>query len=318
MKLAFLFLIILFASGIVGQDKPKLIGEIEFFGTSGIDVNKLRAALPFHEQDRFTGETFAEKFESAGIAVKQVTNQWPTDLTNVCCDERGNWVIFIGLAGKSIRYNPPPKGQARLPQNILNLYDRFIKVIMENVQQGAAAEEYATGYALSAYAPLRSIQLEMRAYALRHETLLREVLANAADEKQRIVAAEVRASRDSVGGVRNNATRALIVLAESNAKVAGEIPAGNFIELLLSGAWTDLNKAGSLLDFITKNRNEEILRQLRRREVLDRLIEIARWRSHGTPARYILGRIAGIEESRLKQLVAAEQLETIIDALPVK
>jgi len=332
MKRCLLSLIILLASGAAGQDKPKLIGKIEFFGYAGIDINKLRAALPFHEQDSFIGETFEAQLEPTGAAVKELTGHWPTDLANVCCEDRGNRVIFIGLAGKPTRYNPPPKGHTRLPNQMLKLYDQFIKFNYESVQQGTADEDDSKGYALSSYPPLRSIMLKFRTYALKHGSLLREVLETAADERQRITAAEllgyagqsqsqlgalVHASQDSNSGVRNNATRALIVLAKSSPKVASGIPATSFIELLLSGTWTDLNKASNLLNLISKRRNKEILAQLRRREVLERLIEIARWRSHGEPARYILGRVAGIDESRLEQLVVTKQVEVIIAALRV-
>ncbi|HEY0320837.1 MAG TPA: HEAT repeat domain-containing protein [Pyrinomonadaceae bacterium] len=334
MKRYLLLIVILLASGAFGQDKPKLIGEIEFFGYSGIDQNKVRAALPFHEQDTFSLETSAKKLEQVGEAVKQVTGQWPTDVANVCCDAQGNWIIFIGLSGKTIRYNPPPTGATtRLPEKIIKLYERFIKVNLEGVQKGAYAEDDSKGYALAEYPPLRSIQLEMRAYAVNHEVLLRAVLANSSEDGQRIVAAEllgysqqsrsqiaalVKASQDSNDTVRNNATRALIVLAKSSTKIATEIPAAGFIELLLSGTWTDLNKVSNLLNFMTKSRDSEMLAGLRRREVLDRLIEIARWRSHGEPARYILGRIAGIDESRLEQLVKTGQVEVIINELKGK
>jgi hypothetical protein len=265
--------------------------------------------------------------------IKQATGRYPTDLANVCCDKRGNRVIFIGLAGKSTHYNAPPKGHTRLPDNILSLYDQSLKLIDEYAQQGATAEDDSHGYALAAYPPLRSVQLQLRAYAVGRGAYIREVLERAADERQRTVAATllgyarqsqsqltalVRAGQDSSDSVRNNATRALIVLARSSPKVAGEIPARNFIELLLSEKWTDLNKASNLLNFISKSRKRELLAQLRRPEVLDRLIEIAHWRSHGEPARYILGRVAGIDESRLEQLIATRQVEAIIDALRVK
>jgi hypothetical protein len=331
-KVAALLLLIIFllAPGASGENQPKLIGEIEFFGYSRIDVNKVRAALPFQEKDPFTLETFGEKLEPAREAVKQVIGQAPTDISPVCCDDQGNWIIFIGLSGKTARYNPLPRGAARLPENILKLYDRFIKINMEGVQKGDFNEDRTTGYALSAYPPLRSIQLEMRAYAVGHEALLRDVLESSSDERQRIVAAQllgyarqsrsqiialVRATQDSNGMVRNNATRALIVLAESNPEIARGIPAEGFIELLLSETWSDLNKAGGLLKAITKSRDAKVLAQLRRREVLERLIEIARWRSHGEAARYILGRIAGIDETRLEQLVRTGQVKVIIHEL---
>ena len=325
-----LLIIISLAYGASGQDKPKLIGEIEFFGYSRTDLNKLRAVLPFHENDRFDLETFGEKVEQAREAVKQVTGQSPTDLMPVCCDDRGDWIVFIGLSGKATRYNPLPRGTTRLPDYTLKLYDRFIKVLFEGVQQGDFREDRSTGYALSSYPPLRSVQLEMRAYAVGHYRLLRDVLETSADERQRTVAAQLigyarqsksqiaalaRAAHDANGGVRNNATRALIVLAESNPKLAREIPAEGFIEMLLSGTWTDLNKSSGLLDSITKGRGAKVMAQLRRREVLDRLIEMARWRSHGDAAKYILGRVAGIDESRLGQLVRTGQAEVIINEL---
>lgn len=326
-----ILIISLLASGAFGQDKPKLIGEIEFFGYSRSDLNKVKAALPFHEKDGFNGETFADKVGQAREAVKRVTGRAPTDIATVCCDDQGNRIVFIGLSGKTIRYNRQSSGRSRLPDNILNLYDRFINVLMEGVQKGASTEDRSKGYALAAYPPLRSIQLEMRAYAVGHEALLRDVLETSADDRQRIVAAQllgysqqsksqiaslVRASQDSNETVRNNATRALLVLAGSSEKVAMDIPAEGFIELLLSGTWTDLNKASYLLDSMTKSRNVKLLGQLRSREVLDRLIEMARWRTgYGAPARYILGRIAGIDESHLKQLVTTGKVEVIINQL---
>jgi hypothetical protein len=329
-----LLIILLLSPAAFGQDQPKVIGEIEFFGYSGIDLNRVKASLPFHERDPFSIQAFAEKEVQAGGAVKQAIGRAPTDIAPVCCDDEGNWIIFIGLSGKTIRYNHPPGSPARLPENILNLYERFTNLLMEGLQKGSFAEDSSQGYALAEYAPLRSVQLEMRAYAVGHEALLRDVLENSSEDQQRIVAAMllgyapqsrsqisalVQASRDSNSTVRNNATRALIVLAKSGSKVAEEIPATDFIELLLSGTWTDLNKASSLLDPLTKSRNAKVLAQLQKREVRERLIEMARWRvGHAEPARYILGRIAGIDESRLKQLVASKQVDEIIDAVRVK
>ena len=321
----------LLASTAFGQDKPKLIGEIEFFGYAGSDLQKIRAALPIHEQDAFSLEAFAEKAEQTRAAIKKVTGQAPTDVAPVCCDDGGNWIIYIGLAGKPARYNPPPKAATRLPGNALDLYDRFIKALMEGMQKGETTEEHSQGYALATYPPLREAQLAMRAYAVAHEAIVREVLKTAADDKQRIAAAEllgyapqsraqiaalVYANQDSNELVRNNAIRALVVLANSNPKVASEIPAAGFIELLLSGTWTDLNKASNVLSVLTRNRNARLLAAFGRREVLARLIEMARWRpGHAEPARFILGRLAGIDEPRLQALVNAGKVEAIIDEL---
>lgn len=326
--------IILLVPAAFGQDQPKRIGEIEFFGYSGSDLKRIRAALPFHEQDDFSIESFGGKIEQAGEAIKTVTGQTPTDIAPVCCDDQGNWIIYIGLSGKPTHYNPLPKGTTRLPENVLNLYERFIKIVMEDVQKGDNAEDHSQGYALSTSPPLRAVQLEMRAYAVGHEALLRKVLETSADDKQRIAAAELlgyarqsksqlatlaRANQDRNDKVRNNAIRALLVLADSSPKIAREIPAASFIDLLLSGIWSDLNKASGLLFILTRKNNATLMASLRRREVLDRLIEMARWRTgHGEPARTLLGRIAGIDERRLGQLVKTGQVEAIIHELERK
>src|SRR5437763_203836 len=112
-------LLLLLAHATFGQDKPKLIGEIEFFGYSGIDLNKVRAALPFHEKENFTEEVSVESLEHLANAIKHVIGQFPTNEANVCCDSQGNWIIFIGLSGKAILYNRPPSGRIRLPQKAL-------------------------------------------------------------------------------------------------------------------------------------------------------------------------------------------------------
>jgi len=126
----------------------------------------------------------------------------------------------------------------------------------------------------------------------------------------------VWASHDVDDGVRNDAIRALGVLAASGPKVAKQISHEGFIEMVSSGSWTDRNKAGFLLKELSARRDPKLLGQLRSR-ALDSLIEMARWRNRGHAdfARILLGRIAGIEESHLQQLVDAGQVDQIIQAL---
>ena len=327
-----LMMVLLLGASAPGQDQSKRIGEIEFFGSAGIDVNKIRAVLPLREGDDFDIETAGEKITRALEAVRQMTGHPPTDIAPTCCDDQKNWIIYIGLAGKATKYNPHPKGTSRLPVSVIRLYQRFMSALGVAVQKGAAGEDRSKGYALSEDPALRATQLEMRGFAIPNEALVRKVLATSASDEQRIAASEVlgfarqsgaqlmalaHASRDSNSTVRNNATRALLVLAASNPKPAAtQIPPGTFVELLLSGTWTDVNKSSSLLSFVTQNIKPKVLAQLRTREVQERLIEIARWRTgHAQAARLILGRLAGIDEERLQQLVSAGQVETIIHQL---
>jgi hypothetical protein len=110
--------------------------------------------------------------------------------------------------------------------------------------------------------------------------------------------------------------RALAVLAESSQRVAAQIPAGDFISMLNSGIWLDRNKASFLLTALTRQRDPEVLAQLRNR-ALPALIEMARWRSsgHAYAARLLLGRVAGLHEDKLQELIAAKGVDEIINAV---
>jgi HEAT repeat protein len=171
----------------------------------------------------------------------------------------------------------------------------------------------------------------MRDYALEHSNLILEVLESSSDGRQRSIAATLlgyaaqskrqiaalaHASQDANNEVRNNAVRALGVLARSDPKLAAQIPAEEFIPMLHSGAWTDLNKGSLLLDQLSVARDTKLLSELRE-QALDALIEMARWRSpgHSYAARMIIGRIAGIEEKRLEEIVEKGEVQAILDAL---
>src|SRR3954465_6564108 len=124
-------LLLLSSHNALDQDRPRLIGEIEFFGYAGIDQEKVRAALPFHEQESFVGEEYAAKEEQARAAVIRVTGRASIRINAVCCDQRGNEAIFIGLSGKTISYNPKPHGRIRLPEKVTDMYARFMQSLME-------------------------------------------------------------------------------------------------------------------------------------------------------------------------------------------
>ena len=107
----------------------------------------------------------------------------------------------------------------------------------------------------------------------------------------------MQASRDSNAGVRNDATRALGVLLQSSPALAAQVLAATFIEMMLSGIWTDRNKSCSVLEPMSMARDPQLLARLRA-EALDPLIEMARWRSEGHSSRgkMVLARIGGAKE----------------------
>jgi hypothetical protein len=316
---------------LLAQGKSMPIGEIEFFGSAGYKIDRIRAALPIHERDNIPEESMEAKLALLRGAIEELAGHAATDVSVVCCDAHGQWMIYIGLGGRNsneVPHNPVPTGSVRLPESIVKLYREKMDALGNAVQNGSATEDDSKGYAVMADPKLRAKQLEGRDYAVGHETLLRQVLETSSEAQQRLIAADllgyanqskeqiaalVRASRDADEGVRNNAARALMVLAR--VKAPG-IPAENFIEMLSSGSWSDRNKSGFLLLELTRGRDPELLAAIRA-DALDALIEMAQWRNsgHAEAARMILGRIAGIEEKRLQTLSDKGQVDVIVRAI---
>lgn len=170
----------------------------------------------------------------------------------------------------------------------------------------------------------------MHEYAVTHERTIESALQACGKPEHRRAAAEllgyankseaqiidlVHASHDADESVRNNANRALWVLATSDPKTASEIPVDGFIEILNSAVWEDRNKAGLLLMVLTRSRPPHLLKRLRT-EALPSLIEMARWRNAGHAYAYkvMLGRIVGFDDARIELLIQNGKVEEIIAA----
>lgn len=313
------FLSVLWLGLAAGQLEQIPIGFIDFYGLNGLDADHLRSVLTVRTGDPLKWPQTRDQIQRE--LTKEVGRPF-THFSPVCCDKQGRLMLYIGFAtnGEAVP-RTRPKGDAQLPAELTTLYSEFIAVLPEALKNAPGLpEDYSKGYSLSSYAPMRAIQMRMRAAALANEALLLRVLAGAADDRQRIaaahlagytrhsalqVAALVDASMDANESVRNNATRALGVLAAPPLFARG-IPAESFVGKLNSPVWSDRNKALMLLTSLTRERDPKLLSALRR-HALPALIEMARWQNpgHSGGAIRLLGRIAGIEESTLEKL--AEQ-----------
>lgn len=313
------------------QAAAAVIGDIEFFGYKGIDVSRIRKALPVRE-----GDVYSESVKTAiRRAILMELGTEPSDVVAICCDDQGNRLVFIGLPGLSSRafaYLQEPKGKVQLPASMLDLYKRLDLELEAAIQRGgeAAEEDDSQGYALSKDPGLRELQLSVRRWAVKNERTLVRVLESSSHVRHRQVASDalgyglqsdqqiralVHAARDADNEVRNNATRALGVLVRANARLADKIPAETFIEMLNSGRWSDRNKAAALLDGLTGRRNTQLLAGLRL-QALDSLLEMAAWRrpSHAFFVRRILGRVAGLPEDRIYELAQNGPVEILLEA----
>src|SRR5688572_16475288 len=320
-----LLILFSFCGVAVAQDRmpPAKVEAIYFYGLGGRDGEPLKAALPFRVGEKFSDPIkLYETRPRVEEAVKRVTGLAAADVSYVSPGGE-KWFVYVGVAGGSVepfRYNPVPNGAVRLPKDAIALIKAADEAFMNAMRRGNVREDDSQGYALSADdQELRAKQMAMREWAVRNEAAIFPVLRSSGDVKHRQAAAHllgyakrsrrqiaelVRASRDEDETVRNNATRALLVIANSDETAAATIPADGFVEMLNSGEWTDRNKAAGLLLQLTRRRSPRLL-SLIRRTSLESLIEMAGWATdHAQAARTILGRIAGIWESELERMVA--------------
>lgn len=314
------------------SDEKTTIANINFFGYGHLDVAKLRSVLPIQPGESIKQSEWSTYRSRINEAIKSKTGKPPTDVELLCCDDHGNSMIYIGLAGTSsvaVQHKSAPAGRSRLPAAALKLSRETEEALNKAVYAGRIQEDHSNGYALSTDPELRAKELEIREYALANEAPLRTVLLSSADAEHRAIAAQflgylnvsarqiadlTEASRDPYEGVRNNAVRALGVIAGSSQQRASMIRPKPFIALLKSDKWVDRNKGAWLMISLTESRNPKLLEQLRK-EAMDALVEMARWHfvGHASSARRLLGRIGGIEEARLNAMIDS-QAEAIISA----
>jgi hypothetical protein len=254
-------------------------------------------------------------------AVEEVTGKRATDVAPVYYQQ--SWTAYIGLPGTSSHattYNPTPSEKTELPQTLIKTYSDTMDANVHALQTGLPEDRQK-------YDKLRE---EAKEQAKDLTDQLMHVLAASSDVIQRRVAAHClglvahtqeqinalsTASSDEDAGVRNDAVRALSVIAYDNPETAKLIPAAEFIKLLNSGTWTDRNKGGFVICALIKNRDRKLIEALRR-QALPALKEIAGWDpGHAFPALKIIGVIANIPDDKLNQLIASGRHQEILDAL---
>ncbi len=333
MKILVLIVILTAAAPAFAQNESVTIRAIDFYGVDGLSLNLIRAALPLREGDQLSRDSKDKMVARLREAIKRATGREPSDVASVCCDDRGRLMMYIGLGGSvgKTLYNPLPRGSARLPTTAIKVHREAERAWLNAIEAGVSGEDDSQGYALSTDAQTRTRQLAVHDYVARHSAIVRRVLASARDVEQRRIAAEmlgyagrsreqirtlIRASHDIDDGVRNNATRALVVLARSSSEASSIIPGECFVDLLNSGLWTDRNKSAELLSVLTAQRDPRLLACLREQALMS-LVEMAHWSyaGHADSARLMLGRIAGIDEKTLIGMLGRQEVEPIINAV---
>jgi len=302
------------SSSAAASDSPPVIGSIDFFGLHTVSEAAMRDRLPFKEGDALLDKSHRPD----GAAIAKAVGVSQVTLAYICCTPEQKVMVYVGVAEKPARQvhaSPAFIGTARLPDEMIRADDEMGAQIREAISRGQAREDDSQGHALGEYPPLRAVEQQVLDYARDHTALVWEVLATCPDERQRAVAAEVlgyapdkrvaavalaRAVRDPSDGVRNNATRALGVIAgyaAAHPELGIRIDPQPFVDLLNSVTWTDRNKGLFVLMQLTAGRDPELLKYVDQR-ARPALIDMCRWKNpgHSTPACVILRRVVGLSE----------------------
>ncbi|HRH45085.1 MAG TPA: HEAT repeat domain-containing protein [Pyrinomonadaceae bacterium] len=322
-----------------GQQFPP-IGIIDFYGLRTISEKDVWSVLNIK-----VGDDAIETIKSAEEirqTLKKLPNVEDASISLICCDDIfGKSIIFVGIREKGIpalKFNTAPTGKIRLPKIIAQAGKDFQTAFAQALAEKDFSEDDSQGHALFGNQNVRKVQERFVTLANEHLKVLQQVLRKSSDAEQRATAAQIIAYarnkkaivsdlifavNDDNEHVRNNAIRALIVIANyaiANPSLKIKIPADDFIPMLNSLEWTDRNKALGVLDALAKNRDGRLLAKLKN-NALDSLIEMARWKSpgHAQTAFSILGRIGKLSEVQIEKAWKTgdreQEIKRILDSI---
>ena len=307
------------------------IGSIDFYGARKTTHAQMREVLGLSVGDSVSALTLftipARLADLPGVASAAVDP--------VCC-EGGKTMLYVGImeeGGPAFTLRVPPDGASRLGAEILSLGPAFDAAHERAIMRGIMSEDLSEGHSLASDSTVRMIQRRFVAVAASNLDSLRTVLRTSADPDHRALAAQIMgyaankrsvvddlvyAMRDPAAEVRNNATRALALiagLAQRRPELDIRVPFEPFIDLLNSLAWTDRNKASLALMQLTESRDPAMLTALKAR-AFDSIVDIAQWTNpgHAVPGVFMLARMAGIPDAEAFAMYERGEKEKIIEA----
>ena len=309
------FAVALAAQPAVGVPK---IGHIEYYGVHKLADQRIAKALGWKAGDPLppSKADLEEKLEQIPGVVR-------SRVEAVCCQDDGSAVLFVGIEEKGARhfaFRSPPVGDAALPAEASDAYQRMVSAMTEAGRRGSTAEDLTQGHALAADPDVREIERSFTPYAKEHLDLLRQVLRNSGDEEQRAMAATIiayapdktkvigdleYALQDPDEAVRANAMKALgaiAVLGVRQPDLEIRISPTWFVEMLNSIVLSDRVKAATALVSLTEKDGAAAIGQIRER-ALGSVLEMAQWKTlrYALPAYILLGRMAGVSEQQIEQ-----------------
>jgi HEAT repeats len=291
------------------------IGDIYFYG-----LHKTTPKQILDAANLAPGDTLPESRGDLEDRITDLPDVTSAQVQTFCCE--GNRVtLFIGVEergepGPEFRL-PPPESPVTLPADLMKRYNAYegglLRLQMNAAGSGAPA------------APDRSLQgyeRQFQTFAAAHLPLLQTVLRSGSDADDRAASATVMASapnkkavvddlvfalQDSDPTVRTNAMRSLAAIATGIP-----IPPERFVDLLNSVVLSDRMESIKALLVLTASPNPAV--DLIRQQALGSLAEMARWKtpSYALPPFRLLGRVAGLPDTQVRQMWAAGDREHVI------
>ena len=307
------------------------VGIIDLYGLRKTTAAQVREALGISVGDSLTAVSLFE----VPARLADLPGVVSAAIHPVCCEE-GKTMLYVGVAedgAPTLTLRSPPTGKSMLPAEIIQAGVALGRAQQRAAMRGFMREDWSQGHSLMADSAGRTIQLRFIDLAAKHRDSLRAILRTSSDADHRALAAEVLAysankqsivadlvdaMRDPASHVRNNATRALALIAmyaEQHPELKITVPYEPFIDLLNSLAWTDRNKASLALMQLTESRDPALLSALKTR-ALDAVVDIARWTNpgHSMAGIVMLGRIGGIADPEIFAMFERGEKDRIIEA----
>lgn len=324
----FLLPLLVILSTINADCQEVKFGYLEVYGY--VNKEQVTACISLRDDDTYALKEVSLLKQQLKDCLLSLPGVKEADISFVCCDNMGTTIIYAGTSEKKSGVNPPrERSDIQLSAVMMQAYDSLLYHAGAGVRKGDVGDDHSRGYSLFNYPPARRIQESFINTANKNLDVLKDVLRNSKHDQHRIAAATiiayadnrsivaeelVAASTDENEEVRNNAIRALSVLADysANHPNAGySIPVEPFIALMNSLSWTDRNKSSMVLLSLSQT-NKQVLQQLKEK-ALKSLIEMAAWKNegHSFPGIILLGRIAGWEDDRIMKSLLQDKTQMV-------
>lgn len=307
------------------------VGIIDVYGLRKTTAAQVREALGIAVGDSLTAMSLLE----VPARLADLPGVTSAAVDPVCCED-GKTMLYIGVmeeGAPTLELRARPTGTARVPNEVVQTGIAFAQAHTRAIMRGYTREDISQGHSLMADSAARMIQLRFVDLAAKYGDSLRVVLRTSDDPDHRALAAEVLAyaankqsvvpdlvyaMRDPASDVRNNATRALALIAgyaQQNPALEITVPYEPFIDLLNSIAWTDRNKASLALMQLTEKREPALMTALRTR-AFDSIVDIAQWTNpgHSMAGILMLGRLAGLPDAETYAMFERGEKAKIIAA----